>query len=226
MLPVNPRLPPTAREVPAIEAPEIEGFDPNRELPIDELPKCEPSIFDTARFGEIAELRADDPAIPRTEEPEALPMLGACEFDAIMGPVVPADPARADPASDELPEFAPEPANERAPAAAAPLLGACVPAVLPVLPLAFPPVLPPLPPNDCHCRAATAAPRPACPPVAREVFPPVRAALFPKLRADVDPPKRPFDGGAAARPPFIPFERAPPYTGPRYPREAYPPGRP
>ena len=103
MLSVNPRLPLTTRKVPASEA-----LEPNPELPIDELPKCEAAIFNTARFGEIAELRTDNPAIPRAEEPEdieAPPILGAREFHVIFGPVVPADSVRADPATGELPEF-------------------------------------------------------------------------------------------------------------------------
>src|SRR5215469_4949937 len=64
------------------------------------------------------------------------------------------------------------------------------------------------------CTPAVLPVFPALPPA----FPPIRAALLPKLCAEIDPPKRALDGGAA-RPPFTPCERGPPYAGRPYPCE-------
>ncbi|MGA9144867.1 MAG: hypothetical protein WB007_14010, partial [Candidatus Acidiferrales bacterium] len=142
MLPVKPRLPLTDRDVPppndellepSRELPRIDALDPNRDPAADEPPKCEPSIFETARFAEIAELRPEDDAIipPRPADAEAPPPIPARGFEATAAPLDP----RAEPATDELPDlaFAPAPefANDRDPAAAFP--PARVPAVLPVL---------------------------------------------------------------------------------------------
>lgn len=220
MLPVNPWLPLTDRVMP-VDVPRAtlpfmppvvrlneEPLDPNRDpLPIaDELPKCEPSRFETARFGAIDELRPnEDPAIPlrpleapdievleEVLEADPPPKFPACEFDAVI----------------ELLELDPR----DAPAALPP---ACVPAVLPVLrelapelfrallvALALPPPLalapPPLPfPNECQCPSAfaeLAAPRPAGQPDVRAFSPfdPERDAPFVALRpapeAELPPP--------------------------------------
>lgn len=208
-----PWLPLTLRvvaepDVPDIDRlPVIEALDPNREPLVDELPKCEPSMFDTARFAEI-ELRVDeaeeDPVIPpRPFDPDMPP---ACEFDANVGPPDPvADPVldpRDAPATDELPVFAP----------------ACVPAVLPVLPPALRALFaPPEPLNECQLPSAFAlvAPRPAGQPDDRafKLFerPAEFAPLVPLRPAEeAAPPLRAFAEFPAGRPPYAPFERAPP----------------
>jgi hypothetical protein len=118
MCPVYPRLPLTDRDAP----PNDEPPDPNREPPIelpvseaecepptDELPKCEPSIFDTPRFGEIELRVADEPSALRPDTADDPPKFPAREFEATEGEF---DPRDALPA--ELPEPAPEPANDRA----------------------------------------------------------------------------------------------------------------
>lgn len=159
------------------------------------MPKCEPSRFETARFGAIVELRPDEaPAIPlRLVGIDAVPpKFPACEFEAVI----------------ELFELDPR----DAPAALPP---ACVPAVLPVLREASPELLralllalallpplalalPPLPfPNECQCPSAfaeLAAPRPAGQPDVRAFSPfdPERDAPFVALRpapeAELPPP--------------------------------------
>jgi hypothetical protein len=203
MCPVNPRLPLTVREVPLNdELPERlndELFEPNRELEtlepkrepeVEELPKCEPSIFDTPRFGEIELRVADEPSmLLRPEVADPLLKFPARVFEATEG------------------EFDPREAL------AAELPFACVPAVFPVL---GPRALPVLPANECQLPSAFArfAPRPAGQPDERAFNEFERPAFDPApFRAFIDelPP---------ARPPFIPFERAPPYApfdrGPPY----------
>lgn len=141
MCPVYPRLPLTDRDVPANDellAPDREPpiellddlpdalldnevLDPKRDEPPmepDEPPKCEPSMFDTARFGEIELRDPDDPSmllrpvVADEEDPAKFP---PCEFDATLGTFPPDrafDPAldpRDAPAA-ELPVPAPEPA--------------------------------------------------------------------------------------------------------------------
>jgi hypothetical protein len=221
MLPVNPWLPLTLRVVavldtPADRLPAIDALDPNREPLVDELPKCEPSMFDTARFAEI-ELRVDeaedDPVIPPRFDPDMLedpPKFPACEFDATVGEFEPVLDPRAAPATDELPVFAP----------------ACVPAVLPVLPpvlraLFAPPEPLPEPLNECQLPSAFApvAPRPAGQPDDRafKLFecPAEFAPLVPLRPAEeAAPPLRAFAEFPAERPPYMPFDRAPPYIEP------------
>src|SRR5260370_29872061 len=125
MCPLNPRLPLTVREVPANEElpdrPDEELFEPNREPPIEllldaldpkcepeveELLKCEPSMLDTPRLGEIELRVADEPSmLLRPEVADPLLRFPAREFDATEGEF---DPRDAPAALDELP------ANERA----------------------------------------------------------------------------------------------------------------
>ena len=234
---------------PPIELPDErdnEALDPNREPPVelpievdDEPPKCEPSIFDTARFGEI-ELREPldpsmllRPAVADDDDPAKFP---ACEFDATLG-AFPPDRAF-DPAFD--------PRDEPATELPAPALE-CVPAVFPVLgpralpvfaaevPADRPAELPEeLPANECQLPSAVArfAPRPAVEPDDRAFNEFERPAFEPA-------PFRTFVEGPVERPPFIPFEREPPYIPPPpryapfgappryppppYPRWAYPP---
>ena len=219
MCPVYPWLPLTVREVPPNEElpdrPNDELFEPDREpliellldaldpkceTGVEELPKCEPSMFDTPRLGEI-ELRVDEEPIMllRPEVADPLLKLPACEFDATEGEFDPRDA----PAAPELP------ANERAvdpPAAELPF--PCVPAVFPVLRPRALPVLPEpeLPENECQLPSAFArvAPRPAGQPDERAFNEFERPAFEPApFRAFIDelPPARPL---------FIPFERAPP----------------
>jgi hypothetical protein len=231
MLPVNPWLPLTLLVVadrdPALEPPAKdllpanEELDPNRDPPlvdpIEELPKCEPSMFDTPRFGEIELRAADVPVIPPRLDPDMLddpPKFPACEFDATEGAFEPlADPCDA-PATEELPVFAP----------------ACVPAVLPALPPAFralllaaPPEPLPEPPNECQLPSefARVAPRPAVDEPDDRAFKLLeRPALFAPLRPadEAAPPFRAFAEFPAERPAFIPFERAPPFPAPPYSR--------
>jgi hypothetical protein len=219
---VYPWLPLTVREVPPNEElpdrPDdelfesdrellIEALDPKCEPDVEEPPKCEPSMFDTPRLGEI-ELRADEEPIMLLRPEVADPPLKfpACEFEATDGEFDPRDA----PAAPDAPEL---PANERAvdpPAAELPF--AWVPAVFPVLGPRALPVLPEpeLPENECQLPSAFArvAPRPAGQPDERAFNeferPPFELAPF---RAFIDelPP---------GRPPFIPFERAPPYMLP------------
>jgi hypothetical protein len=212
---VNPRLPLTVREVPPNEEPLdanreplielllVEALDPKCEPEVEELPKWEPSMFDTPRLGEI-ELRVDEEPIMllRPEVADPLLKLPACEFDATEGEFDPRD-APAAPAAPELP------ANERAvdpPAAELPF--ACVPAIFPVLGPRALPVLPEpeLPENECQLPSAFArvAPRPAGQPDERAFNEFERPAFEPApFRAFIDelPPARPL---------FMPFERAPP----------------
>jgi hypothetical protein len=226
MLPVYPWLPLTLRVVAALEVPDIdllpaiEALDPNREPLVDELPKCEPSIFDTARFAEI-ELRVDEaedePVIPPRFDPDMLedpPKFPACELDATVGEFDPVLDPRDPPATDELPVFAP----------------ACVPAVLPVLLPALralpapPEPLPepfPAPLNECQLPSAFApvAPRPAGQPDDRAFKPFERPAEFAPLvplrpAEEAAPPLRAFAEFPAERPPYMPFDRAPPYIEP------------
>jgi len=219
MWPVNPRLPLTERDVPPneepldpnreplIELPVSEALDPECDPDIDELPKCEPSMFDTPRFGEIELRVADEPSMPlRPDVADPLLKFPAREFDATDGEFDPRE-APAAPEADELP------ANERAvelPAAELPeLTPACVPAVFPVL---GPRALPVLPENECQLPSAFArvAPRPAGQPEVRAFNeferPALEAAPF---RALDELPERPPDA---------PLDRPPPY-----PRDAYPP---
>src|SRR5579862_6947721 len=213
MCPVNPRLPLTVREVPPSEEPLdanreppielllVEALDPKRDPEVEEPPKCEPSMFDTPRLGEIELRDADDePSIePRPAVADPLLKFPACEFEATDGEL---DPREA-PAAPELP------ANERAvdpPAAELPF--PCVPAVFPVLRPRALPVLPEpeLPENECQLPSAFArvAPRPAGQPDERAFNEFERPAFEPApFRAFIDelPPARPL---------FIPFERAPP----------------
>ncbi len=228
MLPVNPRLPLTDRVAPRdvppklprdvppnapFEAPRFaplndDPLDPNLEpLLAEELPKCEPSRFETARFGAIVELRPDEFIAPRPLEAPEIddddpPKFPPCEFDAVIELLF-----------ELLFEFDPR----DAPAALPP---ACVPAVLPVLgellraevlpPRALAPPLLPLP-NECQCPSAfaeLAAPRPAGHPDVRAFSPfdPDRDALFVALFVAL----RPFAEFPAERPPYTPLER-PPY---------------
>jgi hypothetical protein len=160
MCPVNPRLPLTDRDVPEDAPPDDEPLDANRapliELPDreaeceppsdEELPKCEPSMFDTPRFGEIELRVADDPStLLRPAAADEPPKFPACALDATDGAFDP----RAAPAAE-----LPEPANDRAvelPAAAPPR--AWVPAVFPVF---GPRALPVLPANECQLPSAFA----------------------------------------------------------------------
>jgi hypothetical protein len=225
MLPLNPWLPLTDRVVP-LEVPvdvplhiprpvppavplavplNEEPLDPNRDpLLADELPKCEPSRFETARFGAIVELRPDEDAVIPLRPVEALdvdaepPKFPACEFDATVGP------------------FEVDPRD--APAGLPP---ACVPAVLPVFRALLALPLPPPLPNECQCPSAFAefaAPRPEGHPDDRAFIPfePDRDALFVALR--------PFAEFPAGRPAFIPFER-PAFMPPERPA-LVPPVRP
>src|ERR1700723_115017 len=223
MCPVNPRLPLTVREVPPNEElpdrpndellepdrePLIEALDPKREPEVEEPPKCEPSMFDTPRLGEIELRDADDePSIePRPAVADPLLKFPAREFDATEGEL---DPREA-PAAPDAPEL---PANERAvdpPALELPF--ACVPAVFPVL---GPRALPVLPENECQLPSAftRVAPRPAGQPDERAFNEFERPALDPA------PPFRPFAEFPPERPAFIPFEREPPYMLPLRPYE-------
>lgn len=88
MLPVNPWLPLTLRVVAAPDVPDIDRLpvidallEPNREPLVDELPKCEPSIFDTARLAEI-EFRVEE----AVELPDVDPVIPPRPFDAAMPP--------------------------------------------------------------------------------------------------------------------------------------------
>lgn len=212
MCPVYPRLPLTVREVPPneelldanreplIELLLVEALDPKCEPEVEELPKWEPSMFDTPRLGEI-ELRVAPNMLLRPAVAELLLKLPAREFEATDGefdpreapeaPELPANERAVEPpAADELPEFTP----------------ACVPAVFPVL---GPRALPVLPENECQLPSAFArvAPRPAGQPDERAFKEFERPALDPA------PPFRAFiDELPPERPPFIPFERAPPYA--------------
>src|SRR5579864_3162742 len=212
MCPVYPRLPLTVREVPPneelldanreplIELLLVEALDPKCEPEVEELPKWEPSMFDTPRLGEI-ELRVAPNMLLRPAVAELLLKLPAREFEATDGefdpreapeaPELPANERAVEPpAADELPEFTP----------------ACVPAVFPVL---GPRALPVLPENECQLPSAFArvAPRPAGQPDERAFKEFERPALDPA------PPFRAFiDELPPERPPFIPFERPPPYV--------------
>ena len=212
MCPVYPRLPLTVREVPPneelldanreplIELLLVEALDPKCEPEVEELPKWEPSMFDTPRLGEI-ELRVAPNMLLRPAVAELLLKLPAREFEATDGefdpreapeaPELPANERAVEPpAADELPEFTP----------------ARVPAVFPVL---GPRALPVLPENECQLPSAFArvAPRPAGQPDERAFKEFERPALDPA------PPFRAFiDELPPERPPFIPFERAPPYA--------------
>ena len=224
-----PRLPLTVREVPPNkELPErldelldpnreplielfVAALDPKREPDVEELAKCEPSIFDTPRFGEIELRVADEPSIgllPDSDDP--LLKFPAREFDATEGEL---DPREA-PAADELPAKARavEPPVDELPLA-------CVPAVFPVL---GPRALPVLPENECQLPSAFAreAPRPAGQPDERAFNEFERPALEPApLRAFIDelPPARPPFMPLERGPPFIPFGREPPYIPPPRP---------
>jgi hypothetical protein len=121
MCPVNPRLPLTDRDSP----PNDELLDPNREplieLPVseaecepdnEEFPKCEPSMFDTPRFGEI-ELYVSP--LLRPDIDDRLLKLPPCEFVANEGEFPPDRedvPALDDPR--EAPPAAELPANDLA----------------------------------------------------------------------------------------------------------------
>jgi hypothetical protein len=220
MCPVNPRLPLTVREVPPNEElpdrpndelpdpnrepvidPPFEALEPKREPEVEEPPKCEPSMFDTPRLGEIEFRVADDPSILlRPEVADPLLKFPAREFEATEGEFEP----RAPPVAPGAPEL---PANERAvDPLEAELPPACVPAVFPVL---GPRALPVLPEKGCQLPSAFArvAPRPAGQPDERAFNEFERPALEP-------PPFRPFAELPPERPAFIPFEREPPYMLP------------
>ena len=100
MCPVYPRLPLTDRDAP----PNDELPDPDREPlellanelecepPADEFPKCEPSMFDTPRFGEIELCVADEPSmLLRPDSADDPPKFPAREFDATDGEFDPRD---------------------------------------------------------------------------------------------------------------------------------------
>jgi hypothetical protein len=154
MCPVNPRLPLTDRDAP----PNDEPLDPNRapliellvreaecELPADDaLPKCEPSMFDTPRFGEIELRVADDPRLLRPAVADDPPKFPACALDATDGAFDP----RAAPAAELL-----EPANDRAVELPAAEFLELTPAVFPVF---GPRALPVLPANECQLPSAFA----------------------------------------------------------------------
>ncbi len=205
MCPVYPWLPLTDRVAPEDDEPFdanrdplielllVEALDPKCE-PVEELPKCEPSMFDTPRFGEI-ELRVAPSMLLRPEVADPLLKFPAREFDATEEefaprealaapepPELPANERAVDPpAADELPEFTP----------------ACVPAVFPVL---GPRALPVLPENECQLPSAFArvAPRPAGQPDVRAFNEFERPALEPA-------PFRAFDDELPpARLPFAP----------------------
>jgi hypothetical protein len=200
MCPVYPRLPLTDRDAP----PNDELPDPNREplieLPVneaeceppaDEFPKCEPSMFDTPRFGEIELRVADEPSmLLRPDVADEPPKFPAREFEATDGEFEPRDAPTAELPAVELP--------------------ACVPAVFPVF---GPRALPVLPANECQLPSAFArvAPRPAGQPDVRAFNEFERPALDPA------PPLRAFAELPPERLPFIPFERAPPYPRDAYP---------
>ena len=173
MCPVNPLRPLTVRDVPPNEElpnedrPNAELLDPNRDLTelllsevlepnrdpvVDELPTCEPSIFETARFGEIA--FRDSSMLLRPESADPLLKFPARESEATEGKFDPRAPFAAEAPAEELPAKAL--AFDPAPA----LLFARVPAVLPV---SGPRALPVFPPNECQLPSAFAlvAPRPA-----------------------------------------------------------------
>jgi len=160
MCPVYPLLPLTVRDVPPNEElpregrPNVELFDPNRDPieallsevldpkrdpVVDELPKCEPSIFETARFGEI-EFR-EPTMLLRSGSADPLLKFPAREFDATEGVFDPRAPFAVEEPAAELP------ANDLAFDPAAALLFACVPAVFPVL---GPRALPVFPANECQ----------------------------------------------------------------------------
>ncbi len=188
-----------ANRDPLIELLRVEALDPKCE-PVEELPKCEPSMFDTPRLGEI-ELRVAPSMLLRPEVADPLLKFPDREFDAnedVFEPDRAFDPAldpRAPPAEDELP------ANEWKPPAADELpefTPACVPAVFPVL---GPRALPVLPANECQLPSAFArvAPRPAGQPDVRAFKEFERPALDPA------PPFRAFaDELPPARLPFAP----------------------
>jgi len=206
MCPVNPLRPLTVRDVPPNEElpdedrPKLELLDPNREpveLPlseafeakrdpvVEEFPKCEPSMFETPRFGEI-ELR-ELSALLCPESAEPLFRFPPREFEATEGVLVPRAPFAAEPPAAALPvkDLAFDPAA---------LLFACVPAVFPVLGPRAPPVFPP---NECQFPSpfAPVAPRPAGHPDVRAFNEFERPALDkPPLRAFVDelPPRFAF----------------------------------
>jgi hypothetical protein len=210
MCPVYPRLPLTVRDVPPndelldpnreppIELPVSEALDPKCEPDVDELLKCEPSMFDTPRLGEIELRVADEPSMLLRPESDELPLkFPAREFEATEGAFDPRAPFAADELPDELPELTP----------------ACVPAVFPVL---GPRALPVLPENECQLPSAFArvAPRPAGQPEVRAFSEFERPALEPA-------PFRALAEFPAERPPYAPLDR-PPYVPPPYPRDAYP----
>src|SRR5580700_7086753 len=226
MCPVNPRLPLTVREVPPNEEPLdanreppielllVEALDPKRDPEVEEPPKCEPSMFDTPRLGEIELRDADDePSIePRPAVADPLLKFPACEFEATDGEL---DPREA-PAAPDAPEL---PANERAvdpPAAELPF--ACVPAVFPVL---GPRALPVLPENECQLPSAFArvAPRPAGQPDERAFNEFERPALDPAPPYMLPPP-RPYEPILRAE---LPGDPPPRYMPPPPPRYAPPP---
>jgi hypothetical protein len=166
-----------------VELPLYDEDDPKREPPVDELPKCELSMFETPRFGEI-ELREPIMLLrPASDDP--LFKLPDREFEATEGALEPA--LAVEPAAPELPAFTP----------------ACVPAVLPVL---GPRALPVLPENECQLPSAVArlAPRPAGHPDVRAFNEFERPAFeLPPFRAFAEPLP-------PERPPFDPYERPPP----------------
>src|SRR5579864_7274037 len=234
MCPVYPRLPLTVREVPPneelldanreplIELLLVEALDPKCEPEVEELPKWEPSMFDTPRLGEI-ELRVAPNMLLRPAVADPLLKFPAREFDATEGEFDPRDAPAADelpanewkpPAADELPEFT----------------AACVPAVFPVL---APRALPVLPENECQLPSAFArvAPRPAGQPDERAFKEFERPALdpAPPFRAFIDelPPERPPFMPFERPPPYVPFDRPPPYIPlEREPPYMLPPPRP
>jgi hypothetical protein len=225
MCPVNPRLPPTDREVPRsedppnddpldpnreplIELPVSEALDPKCEPEVEELPKCEPSMLETARLGEIELRDAEEPSIelrPAVVDPLKFP---AREFEATDGEF---DPR----AAPEAPGLV---ANERAVELPAVLPPACVPAVFPVLRALFAPA-PELPENECQLPSAFArvAPRPAGQPDVRAFNEFERPALeLAPFRAFAEfPPDRPPYAPFERAPPYPPYERPPPYMPPR-----------
>jgi hypothetical protein len=186
------------------ELPLNDEDDPEREPPIDELPKCEPSMFETPRFGEIVLREPSMLLRPASDDP--LLRLPVWAFDATEGAP---EPDRAvEPALD--PRDAP--AEGALPAELPAFPPACAPAVLPVL---GPRALPLLPENECQLPSAFArvAPRPAGHPDVRAFNeferPALELAPFRAFAEALPPERLPFA--------LLPFERPPPYAPPERP---------
>ena len=213
----DPALEPPAKDL----LPANEELDPNRDPPlvdpIEELPKCEPSMFDTPRFGEIELRAADVPVIPPRLDPDMLddpPKFPACEFDATEGAFEPpADPCDA-PATEELPVFAPACVPDHVASVTASVSRAvasraarAVARAAERMPVAI---------RICASRAASCCRRTRRPCI--RVWSAPRYSRHWSRRRSWTGPFRAFAEFPAERPAFIPFERAPPFPAPPYSR--------